>query len=83
MSHVFDSAWPQVNNPTQPGGGGGKYADYLRVVRYLTQHGYAYWTRYQPDSRFWPLQWVEGGWLLALSVLLIAAAAWLVRRRAA
>jgi hypothetical protein len=31
----------------------------------------------------WPFQWIEGGWLLALSVLLIAATIWLVRRRAA
>jgi hypothetical protein len=37
----------------------------------------------QPASRFWPFQWIEGGWLLALSALLIAATIWLVRRRAA
>ena len=49
----------------------------------LVQHGYAMWTSYQPASRFWPFQWIEGGWLLALSVLLIGAAVWLVRRRAA
>ena len=49
----------------------------------LIQHGYAMWTSYQPASRFWPFQWIEGGWLLALSALLIAAAIWLVRRRAA
>ncbi|HLI42224.1 MAG TPA: ABC transporter permease subunit [Streptosporangiaceae bacterium] len=49
----------------------------------LTPHGYTQWTSYQPGSRFWPFQWIEGGWLLALSVLLIAAAVWLVRRRAA
>jgi hypothetical protein len=36
----------------------------------------------QPGSRFWTFQWIEAGWLLALSVVLIAAA-WLVRRRAA
>jgi hypothetical protein len=30
-----------------------------------------------------PFQWIEGGWLLTLSVLLIAAAIWLVRRGAA
>jgi len=34
-------------------------------------------------GRFWPFQWIEGGWLLALSALLIAATVWLVRRRAA
>ncbi|MDQ2815668.1 MAG: ABC transporter permease [Actinomycetota bacterium] len=49
----------------------------------LSQHGYTQWTSYQPASRFWPFQWIEGGWLLALSVLLIAATVWLVRRRAA
>jgi ABC-type transport system involved in multi-copper enzyme maturation permease subunit len=55
----------------------------LNAEQYLTQHGYTYWTRYQPGSRLWPFQWIEGGWLLALSVLIIAATLWLVRRRAA
>jgi ABC-type transport system involved in multi-copper enzyme maturation permease subunit len=48
----------------------------------LSSHGYTQWTSYQPGSRFWPFQWIEGGWLLALSVLLIAATVWLIRRRA-
>jgi hypothetical protein len=48
----------------------------------LAQHGFTFWTSYQPASRFWPFQWIEAGWLLALSVLLIAATVWLVRRRA-
>jgi ABC-type transport system involved in multi-copper enzyme maturation permease subunit len=60
-----------------------KLPTFLDTERYLTQHGYTYWTSYQPGSRFWPFQWIEGGWLIALSVLLIAAAVWLVRRRAA
>ena len=55
----------------------------LNVTQYLNQHGYTLWTSYQPGSRFWPFLWIEGGWLLALSVLLIAATVWLVRRRAA
>jgi hypothetical protein len=49
----------------------------------LAPHGYTMWTSYQPASRFWPFQWIEGGWLLALSALLIAATVWLVQRRAA
>ena len=53
------------------------------LAQCLSQHGYTQWTSYQPVSRFWPFQWIEGGWLLALSVLLIAATVWLVRRRAA
>jgi ABC-type transport system involved in multi-copper enzyme maturation permease subunit len=54
-----------------------------QVTNYLTHHGYVQWTTYQPGSRFWPFQWIEGGWLLALSLLLIAATVWLVHRRAA
>jgi hypothetical protein len=49
----------------------------------LAPHGYTLWTSYQPASRFWPFQWIEGGWLLALSLLLTAVTIWLVRRRAA
>jgi hypothetical protein len=52
-------------------------------AQYLIQHGYTQLTTYQPDSRFWQFQWIEGGWLLALSLLLIATSVWLVRRRAA
>jgi hypothetical protein len=54
------------------------------IAQCLVQHGgYTQWTSYHPASQFWAFQWVEGGWLLALSVLLIAATVWLVRRRAA
>jgi protein-S-isoprenylcysteine O-methyltransferase Ste14 len=53
------------------------------VFHYLTQHGYTFWASYQPATRFWPFQWIEGGGLLALSVLLLAATVWLVRHRAA
>ena len=49
----------------------------------LAPHGYMQWTSYQPASRFWPFQWIEGGWLLALSALLIAVTIWLVHRRVA
>ena len=69
--------------PQLAGGKGGIPQDDPTVNQYLVQHGYTLWTTYQPGSRFWPFQWIEGGWLLALSVLLIAATVWLVRRRAA
>jgi hypothetical protein len=55
----------------------------LSPTQCLLQHGYTEWTDYQPISHFWPFQWIEGGWLLALSVLLMAVTIWLVRRRAA
>lgn len=51
-------------------------------VQYLIQHGFTYLTSYQPVSRFWLFQSIEGGWLLVLSLLLIGATVWLVRRRA-
>jgi hypothetical protein len=67
-----------------PGGkGGGPTSSVNPFAQCLAPHGYAMWTSYQPASRFWPFQWIEGGWLLALSALLIAATIWLVRRRAA
>jgi hypothetical protein len=53
-----------------------------QVRDYLIHHGYTRWISYQPAGRFWPFQWIEGGWLLALSVLLAAATVWLVGRRA-
>ncbi len=52
-------------------------------VQYLIQHGYTQLTTYQPAGLFWPFQWIEGSWLLVLSLALIATAVWLVRRRAA
>jgi hypothetical protein len=52
-------------------------------VQYLLSHGYSQWTSYQPDSRYWPFQWIEFGWLAALSMLLLAATVWVVRRQAA
>ena len=58
-------------------------ANFGDPVRYLIAHGYLQLTRYQPASRYWPFQWIESGWLLALSLLLITATVWLVRRRTA
>jgi ABC-type transport system involved in multi-copper enzyme maturation permease subunit len=54
----------------------------VSLSHYLVRHGFTQLTTYQPASRFWPFQWIEGGWLLALSVLLIGVTIWLVRRRA-
>jgi hypothetical protein len=46
------------------------------------QTGSTVWWRYIPVSRFWPMQFIEAGWLVVLSILLIAATVWLARRRA-
>jgi hypothetical protein len=70
--------------PAQAGlgkGGGGPASG--NPLQCLALHGFTFGTSYQPASRFWAFQWIEGGWLLALSVLLIAVTVWLVRRRAA
>ncbi len=49
----------------------------------LAQHGITEWWRYIPVSRFWPMQFVEAGWLLVVSAAFVAATVWLVRHRAA
>jgi hypothetical protein len=50
-------------------------------IEYLTQHGYTQVTSYQPASHYWPFQWIEFGWLLGLSMLMLATTLWLLRRR--
>ena len=72
-----DSLLMQLCAPQGPGKAQGT------IAQCLAQHGYTQWTSYQPISRFWAFQWIEAGWLIGLSVLLIAATVWLVRRRAA
>jgi hypothetical protein len=49
---------------------------------WLAQHHFTQWWTYQPQGRFWPFQLIEGSWLLALSIILIAATVWLIRQRA-
>jgi hypothetical protein len=53
------------------------------VALCFAHHGYTQWTSFQPVSRFWPFQWIEGGWLFALSAVVIAVTVMLVRRRVA
>ena len=77
-SQLVDAVMQLCHGGTSSGPGIGS----VSPAHCLTQHGYTLWTHYQPGSRFWPFQWIEGGWLLALSVLLIATTVWLVRRRA-
>jgi hypothetical protein len=67
-------------------GPGGRHITSEQQIIALFQHarpGYTFWTIYEPANRYWHFQFIEGGWLLALSLLLIAATVWLVRRRAA
>ena len=53
------------------------------LAQYLYQQGYVHTVIYQPASRFWALQSVEAGALVAVSAGLVLATVWLVRRRAA
>ncbi len=80
---VSQSVLTQVLLGAQLASKGGGIPQSPSIAQYLVQHGYTLWTSYQPGSRFWPFQWIEGGWLLALSALLIAATVWLVSSRAA
>jgi hypothetical protein len=76
---LFEQYCPK--GPPGPAGPNGK-PKAVSLAECLTPHGYTQWTSFQPASRFWPFQWIEGGWLLVLSALLIAVTVWLVRRRA-
>jgi ABC-type transport system involved in multi-copper enzyme maturation permease subunit len=83
---VSQSVIDQVLQKFQPAAtkvGPNTFKTSLDPQHYLAQHGYTQWMSYQPASRFWPFQWIESGWLVALSLILIAATIWLVRRRAA
>jgi hypothetical protein len=79
----------QVMNPVTAqqligsGKDGGNFSSAGAFAQDLAQHGLTQYTAYQPPSRFWPFQGIEGGGLLALAVLLVAATIWLVHRRAA
>jgi hypothetical protein len=53
------------------------------VTTWAAQNHYTPWWSYQPASHWWQLQLTEGGWLLAASLLLIAATILLIRRRPA
>ncbi len=52
------------------------------ATAYLSTHHYTQWWLYQPVSRYWHFQFIEGGWLLALSLILFAGTVWLVRAKA-
>jgi hypothetical protein len=67
---------------TPRAGGGINGRGSVTPTQCFVQHGYTRWASFEPASRFWPFQWIEGGLLLALSVLLVAVTVWLVRRRA-
>lgn len=66
-----------------PSGNGVTGLGPLTATQCLVEHGYTQWSTFQPVSHFWPFQWIEGGWLLALAALLAAVTVWLVRHRAA
>jgi ABC-type transport system involved in multi-copper enzyme maturation permease subunit len=76
LGHVLEQGAPQL-------AGKGGVPQSLSTWQYLVQRGYTQLTTYQPASRFWSFQWIEGGWLVALSVLLVGVTVWLVRRRIA
>jgi hypothetical protein len=52
------------------------------LTKTLAEYGYVQWSRYIPLSRYWPMQFIEAGWLLVLAVALMAGTVWLVRHRA-
>ncbi len=68
--------------PGQIGGKGG-VPQAVTAWQYLNQHGFTQLTTYQPASRFWTFQWIEAGWLVGLSAVLLGVTIWLVHKRPA
>jgi hypothetical protein len=77
---LFNPVSAQQPNGVSTNSLSGTYAPWIVKT---WQTGSTSWWRYIPVSRFWPMQFIEAGWLLVLSVLLIAATVWLARHRAA
>jgi hypothetical protein len=73
LNQLYQQAPASVQNSADPNA----------LTSWLAQQHYTQWTSYEPASRFWHFQLIEGGWLLALSAILVAAAIWMVRHRAA
>jgi hypothetical protein len=78
-------ASPWVINQWWTGPNGGAITNENQIIALINhpRPGYAQWATYQPGARYWDFQFIESGWLLVLSLLLIAATIWLIRRRAA
>lgn len=62
------------------GGADALYSSDARVESFMIDHGLRHYTEYHPDSSFWTFQAIEAGGFLALAVVFLAAAVWLVRR---
>ena len=80
---VQPRGWYLGQYVTGPGGHRISDATVAHLSSAQLQGGYRWVQLYQPESRFWHFQAIEGGWMLALAVLLGAATIWLVRRSAA
>jgi hypothetical protein len=53
------------------------------LTKMLAEYGYVSWSRYIPLSHYWPMQFIQAGWLLVLAVALMVGTVSLVRHRAA
>lgn len=60
-----------------------RFSQYHHTPAWFRLHHIQVWVTYQPGSRFMLFQYIEFGWLIVLSAILIAAALVLIRRRAA
>ncbi|MFJ7907633.1 hypothetical protein [Kitasatospora sp. NPDC096204] len=58
------------------------HGDFAQLQALVRDGGYTAHQVYQPADRFWPFEFIEFGWMVALGVAACAAAVWWVRRRA-
>jgi ABC-2 family transporter protein len=76
------AAFQQAVQALQAQGGQNNFVAPSAIEAWMARQHYTRWWSYQPGSRWVPFQLIEGGWLLGVSVILLAATVWMVRRRA-
>jgi hypothetical protein len=52
-----------------------------QVDQYMRAHGLHYLAVFQPNDRFWTIQFIEAGVFFALALILLAVSAWWLQRR--
>jgi ABC-2 family transporter protein len=91
--YSYGALWATGRGPgpdvlsTDPGWPDGRLLSNAQIAHHsagwFRLHHIQLWVTYQPASRYFTFQPLEFGWLVALSLLLIAATVVLIRRRAA
>lgn len=78
--HIFTGSYQVLQMCSRPAAGGAKTVDTQCLARHGAGYNHAIW---QPASRFWEFQGIETALFAGIALLLLAFAAWWLRRRPA